>query len=374
MFRADASRSGSRRRRRRWLSLALLLLIGILLGLLAPRAGTTIEFGRKVLFDLEREPAAPQFVASEYHDTHTTLWLLSARAPDGERRKLAEIPHANGWDIEAATSPSAATAAVLAIPPGGWEPANHAALLVVEAQGYRPIASGLDLRGGVVWSDDGRKLIVRRGGELVVLQADTGDQLASWSPIAPITVFAPIAMRGDTLFAALIESGGTSVVRLQLTRGTLTRLEQRQVSEEITRDWRLSPDGALVAFTEQRGLDLSVRVASLTDDVTDAPASWVSRRWTVGDPVGAAGSAHFPQSAAAVWRADGSLEVGSWADAVDGFSLPIAGDAGGEWLALRSVVGSGPGDVAAERLVLRDADGGLTEAPAGFQFVGWWSA
>ena len=350
----------------------LLPLVGLLLGLLAPRSGAPIELGAGAYIASERgNESAPWFVASEYHDTLTTLWLVSADDPDRPRLRLADVPHASGWDIEASVAPQAGVVAVLAIPPGGWNPASHAALLLIDDSTTRPIAAGLDLRGGVVWSDDGRHLIVRRAGAISVV-AGSGREVGSWSPVEVGSAH-PIAMRGDTLWVALVRSDGTFVVNLTLGDDGLSSRGERWISNEATREWTLSPNGARLAFTEQRGVELSVRVAPLSERVD----LWVSNHWTIGELKGATGQtqpAQIASSASPVWRPDGTLDVGRWTDTTEQFTLPVGRDPSGRWLALRSLAGSGPGDVTAERLVLRGPDDTLRETRDGIKFVGWWTA
>jgi len=371
MLRVDTSKFKPRGRRQWfvWLTLALLLIIGTLLGFLIPRADTTIEFGHGSLFRADNEQSAAHFVASEYHGTYTTLWLIAADDLDGKRIKVSDIPHANGWDIAAAVNLNTRTIAALTIPPAGWDPAKHAALLLIDAQGARQVAGGLDLRGGVVWSDDGHRVVVRRDRAIAVIETESGREIGAWLP-PDVRSAHSIAMRGDMLWLALLGSGGTFVAQLQLDGGGLTLLNQQQVSAEMTRDWTLSPDGNQLAFTEQRGLSLHVSVVPTAN--TSEP--WVSKRWLVGDQAAATARRSYVRSASPVWRTDGTLEIGSWSDADERFTLPTAWHESGQWLALRSLSGAGPGDVTAERLVLRGPGNELSEAPEGIRFVGWWAA
>ena len=209
MLRVDASRFKLRGRRRLviWLLLIVLPVVGLLLGLFVPRAGTTIEFGSGSLFESSSGEISPVFLASEYHDTYTTLWLANAHDPD-KRSRLADIPHAPGWDIEASVNPIQPAVAVLAIPPGGWDPASHASLLVISKDGVRHLATNLELRGGLLWSDDGRHLVAQRAGIVLVLDASSGAVVAEWKPTRTHSAH-PVAMTNDTLWVATLHSSGT---------------------------------------------------------------------------------------------------------------------------------------------------------------------
>ncbi len=371
MLRVDASRFKLRGRRRLviWLLLIVLPVVGLLLGLFVPRGGTTIEFGSGSLFESSSGEISPVFLASEYHDTYTTLWLANAHDPD-KRSRLADVPHAPGWDIEATVNPTRPAVAVLAIPPGGWDPASHASLLVISEDGVRHLAINLELRGGLLWSDDGRQLVAQRSGMVLVMDASSGALVAEWKPTGTHSAH-PIAMTRDTLWVATLQSSGTSLAEVQLTESGPVTVERVKLSDGVTRDWTLSPDGSRLAFTEQHGLDLRVRVVpSHYDD-----SHLVSSRWSVAERPSSAEWEDVGPSASPVWRPDGRLDFGLWDEAVSetGFTLPTAWDHSGEWLALRSLDGSGPGRVVGERLAFRGPGDELLEVPDGLSFVGWWA-
>lgn len=357
-------------RRRRVLALSvvsLFLIVGVLLGLVVPSQDNTIELGGASLFPDRQSDDAPIVVASEYHETYTTLWLLDARDPSAQQQRLVNIPHAPGWDIESAAANDQRAIAVLAIPPDGWDPQSDAALMRVDQSGVTQLASGLNLRGGVRWSDDDERLIVHNGGQLAVLDADDGRQLGSWATDRAAVVVESIAMRGDSLWVAMVGADGTSVLRLQLAGGELVELQRVHVSETSTRDWSLSPDGAALAFSEQRGAELSVRVVQLADQSENHR---VSAEWSASIPSSPIAS----PSASPVWRPDGELDYGVWSPSGGEFSLPLSWHADGEWLAMRLLQGDGPGAVESEQLALQGADGSVVRAPDGLRFVGWWAA
>ena len=365
-----------------WPALVLTLATGILLGLFVPRPATTIEFGSKSLLDQSDAHTEPQFVASEYHETFTTLWLRSAGDPSDPGVRIVDIPHAKGWDIEAEVAPGSDEIAVLAMPPNGWDPARHASLLLIDIPRQTDknndppiseLAKGLDLRAGVVWSDDAHHLLVRRDGRIDVLDAKDGRAVAAWAAANPDSA-QPIAMRSNTVWLAQFERGTSFVTQLRLGEDGLTPESQTRISSSPTRDWALSPDSTQIAFTELDGADLRVRVMPLTDD----GKRFVSSHWAY-----AIDRESFVASASPVWRADGTLDVGTWLDSsgsgdledpIAGFTLPLAWDGSEQWLAMRSLSGSGPRAVTDERLAIRGPTGERVEVAAGIKFVGWWTA
>ena len=363
------ARRASRRQLLPWAALFALPLVGLLLGLITPASSTEFELG-------QRDTSAPRLLAGEYSDTSSTLWLLRADDLNGRRWRLADVPHAPGWDIEAAAAPDEPVAAVLSLPPGGWDPKRQAVLdLFSERRAWR-LATGLDLSGGVLWSDSGDHLLVRRDGGLLVLDTEHGDEVAHWSPTGVSSLYA-VAMRGDRVWATTIDAWGTSLVELTLANGGISVRGRTRIADGTTRDWTLSPDGTLLAFSDQRGLELSVRVTALTESRADAPlllssASGAAARMAVADVSEGGG---IPDSASPVWRSDGGLHFGVWKDAADtaGFTLPLGWDRSGDWLAVRWFSGSGPGDPGLERAAVRDTDGNLTSATdEHVRLYGWW--
>ncbi len=378
MLRVDILRFTPQRRGRLglWTLFALLPVVGLLLGLFVPQSNAMIEIGGGRGEPLD-DAAAPLLLAGEYQDTRTTLWLVAANDPTGARQRLADIPHAWSWDIEAAIAPDQRAAAALIIPPGGWNPQRHAALLRIDASTTTQLATGLDLRGGVIWSDDGARIAARRGGAIVVFDASDGTSRTALTAKGAQSLH-PVALRERALWVASIDAAGSHLLQLDLAdridaAGEANPIARRmQISESATREWTISPDGSRLAFTDLRGSRLSVRVIMI-DPIGAAQvdrASTRSTHWS-GDAA--------PDSSAPLWRSDGGLEIGSWRGAASqgGFSLPLAWSNGGRdgdaWLALRSFSGSGPGDAGEERLALRGPNGIERLAPRGFAFIGWWN-
>ena len=359
----------ARRLATRWALLLVLPLVGLMLGLVTPGSTIEIEFG-------QRDGGPPRLLAAEFHDTWSTLWLVSADDLDGSRTRLADVPHAPGWDVEAATAPNKSVAAVLSLPPGSWDPKTQAALDLVTERGARRLATGLDLTGGVVWSDDGEHLLTRRGNSLLALAAETGEELGRWSPSGVSGPYG-VAMRDNRIWVATIDVWGTTLVELELSNGRVAVRGQTRIADGATRDWALSADRSLLAFSVQRGLDLSVRVTPVAGEQPDeglllSSASGSAARMSVADASAGDG---IPNSASPVWRTDGGLHFGSWTESDDrnGFALPLSWDSGGDWLALRSFSGTGPRNPGEERAAVQAPDGSLsTSVDDNLRLFGWW--
>ncbi len=370
MLRVHAPRfRAARRRDAIWLLTPLPLVVGLLIGLFTPQSDANIELGfgaRNAPFD---DSNAPILLAGEYHDTSTTLWLSAANDPSGDRQRLASIPHAWGWDIEAAVAPDQQTVAVLAILPGGADPQRDAALLRVDASSAMLLATDLELRGGIVWSDDGERIVARRAGAIAVFDAQRGTGSTVLTANSAQSLH-PVALRGDGLWVVSIDAAGSHLLQLDAESETNSIIRQTRISEAATREWTISPDGSRLAFTAQHGSRLSVRVVPI-DATQDR---WVSTKWGDNTHRRAGRGDAVADRSSPVWRSDGGLALGNWRDAAveGGFSLPLAWCQDDSWLALRSFSGSGLGDVGEERLTLRGPDGVERLAPLGLAFIGWW--
>ena len=345
---------------------------------------------------------SPQLLISAYADDASTLWLVD---PDDTqvRQQLFPVSHAAGWALDGAVSPAGDRLALLVVPPGGSDPSTDTQLLISDGGEPRLLAGGLDLRGGLAWSGDGSFLLVRRttSGDgaldetgqadsrrpvsaLIEVSADDGRTrvLAQRSDAGGLyPVGRPI---GGATYAVAVGAGGSTLLTIDAT------VRERPLSPVVTRGWSLSPDGGALAYTEQRGLALQVRVARLDDLMLLEPAGLTPAGLeSAGLEAAGSGTATIDDwSASPVWRPDGDLSIGgaggspavagvveAGAPASDGFVLPVAWSAGGAYLALRSFDGRGPGNAGLEQAAVRGADG-ETQSVQGehVRILGWWNA
>ena len=129
-----------------------LILGGLALGLIAPPSSAGSADARA---------AGPHLLVSRYGDDESTLWLIDPAAP-ARRQLWLHVAHAPGWAIEGAVSPAGGRVALLVVPPGARDPGAETQLLISDGGPPRVVADGLDLRGGLAWSADGRELFARR--------------------------------------------------------------------------------------------------------------------------------------------------------------------------------------------------------------------
>ncbi len=330
-------------------------------------------------------PDRGALLISEFHPNASNLYLidpsdLASRAP------YLDVPHATGWEIIGALAPDGTRFAYLVLPPGTYDPSTQAQLALRDHNGLRVLADRLDLGGGLVWSADGSALYARRTAadgvhqSLIEVDAEHGETRTRFEGGESLSLYAVGRPADGPLYVVVIGSNGSKLVALD---GSGRPARSLSLSSGVTRDWALSADGAHLAFTEQQGLQLHVRVVSLRDDTpTLSVASAIAAAPTAGSG-----------SAAPLWHPDGSLSVGTFgakdsssvlrvqaagAAEVDvrpasGFALPVAWSADGRRLALRAFTGRGPGDVGQERAALIGPDGQLHTIEGEFiRVLGWW--
>ena len=373
---------------RRWLlagTAAALILGGLALGLIAPpsSAGSTDA----------RAAAGPQLVVSRYGDDESTLWLIDPAAP-ARRQLWLHVAHAPGWAIKGAVSPAGGRVALLVVPPGARDPGAETQLLISDGGPPRVVARGLDLRGGLAWSADGRELFARRtlpgpngGRRFQLIALDFSD---AGGPDAPVE--RTLLERGDTgglypvgraaggpAYAVAVGAGGSALIAIDDDAidddgGGISVLPFAAV---VTREWSLSPGGSQLAYTEQRGMSLRVMVLDLA-----GPGLRTAQAVEPGPPGG---------SASPVWGPGGTLHAGHFgsgtgggeirsagarvARAVAGFDLPLGWSPDGAYLALRTFDGTGPGNPGAEGVALL-GPGGASQVVTGdgLRILGWWHA
>jgi Tol biopolymer transport system component len=329
-----------------------------------------------------------QLLISEFGDTTDTVVAVD---PDdvAARTTIAAIDHAPGYGVFPVLSPDGQAIAYTGLPAGTAKPAPDvpAQAAVVDVRGnVTLLAADADLLVPPVWSPDSRSIVVRRSVtaadgtgtyELLLLGRDGARaSLTTWrtASLFPIA-FAP---DGSKLYFATLSPSGTDLYTVAADGSGETMIAH--LSDDIARDWRLSPDGGTLAYSVAGGgpqpqvITMTLNLA--TGVAADAVRSPAARRlefnpaWEADGTLTVASVGPQGGSTVSVVAAATAKTLASNADAVD---LPLAWSPDGASLAVRSVDGASLEQATASHVDLVGSDGSRRRVSdnADVLIVGW---
>ncbi len=224
------------------------------------------------------DPIAPRYLYTTLEGTSSGLW--SSTGP----RRLAQIPHRDGYGIKARLSPDGSRLAYTLWPPGDATTPAELWVMRLEDGESRRLLAGVDLPNPPLWSPEGEHLVVRRSTPVALtpglgVRASSGSGASPWSedrlaytlllveqsdgrvthllPEATVQGMYPFAW-GDALYYAVIDRG-TDVFRLEPSSGRVKHL--LRASEGIARDFRFA--GQRMLYNEVTAWGLAPRETRL---------------------------------------------------------------------------------------------------------------
>lgn len=217
---------------------------------------------------------------SEFGDRSDTIVAVDPDNPD-DRRDIATIDHAPGYGVFPVLSPDGDAIAYTALPANAREPSPDTPALsaIVDTGGnIQTLADDVDLLVPPVWDPDGSAIVIRKSTpeensagsfELLLLGRDgSRSTITTWATAA---IF-PIAFSpdGSMLYFAALNNTGSDLYAVAPDGRDERKIAH--LTDEVARDWRLSPDGSLMAYSVAesgptpaivtRTLDLATGVAS----------------------------------------------------------------------------------------------------------------
>ncbi len=329
-----------------------------------------------------------QLLISEFGDTTDTIVAVDPNDVS-VRKTVVTIDHAPGYGVFPVLAPDGTAIAYTALPAGVRNPSPDApaqAAVVDDDGRVKLLADDVDLLVPPVWSPDSRSVVVRKNTpaqgsagsfELLLLARDGARAtLTTWSTAAVFPIaFAP---DGSKLYFATLNNAGTDLYAIAPDGSSETKLAH--LSDEIARDWKLSPDGATLAYSVAetgatpgvvtRALDLGSGRVSDVLAATTGPREEFNPAFRADGKIAVASVKPRGGSAVSVADAGGARDVASNDAAID---LPIGWSPDGGTLAVHSVDGRSPLEAAGSHIDLVRDDGGRTRVSdsADVLIVGW---
>ncbi|MFN8507591.1 MAG: hypothetical protein U0547_08495 [Dehalococcoidia bacterium] len=294
--------------------------------------------------------------------------VFAAPAAGGDPVEVTRVPHLPGYGIKGQTSPDGRLVAVL-VPDAGSaaNPVTSLAVIDLESGASVRLANAVDDALPPVWTRDGARVVFTRSapsGSLSTVSvrsipARGGDEREEFAATA-LGVYPFGVTPAGALASVVIDARGSTLVA--------GGREVALLSSQITRDWKLSPDGSRVAYIETdlaNGLSYHARVFAL-DGAGSATAQALSAQ---GQQLGVAWR---PGTGEAVFGHEPSTNGGSasaQALTAAGFEVPLSYSAGGTG-AVQAWSGSSFAEPGQMQLTLV-RDGQRVALGAGMRFLGW---
>jgi Tol biopolymer transport system component len=338
-----------------------------------------------------------RLIVSEFGDAADTIVAVDPNDVTNGKT-IATVQHASGYGIFATLSPDGQAIAYTALPsddakPGPDSPANAA---IVSVNGdVTPLADDVDLLIAPVWSPDSKSVVVRKNTpvpdaagsfELLLLGRDgSRTTLTTWTTASVFPIaFAP---DGSKLYFATLNGSGSDIYSIVPDGTAETKIAH--LTDQIARDWQLSPDGSTLAYSvAESGGTPSVIAKTLNLATGVAGDAVASADLQSGPP--STGIARGELNPA--WKASGQLTIASLN--LDGGGNALTLDAAGsastitanddridlplDWspddttLAVRAVDGKTPSDVSTSHVELvHDGTRDRVSDSADVQIVGW---
>ncbi|MEX2375931.1 MAG: hypothetical protein WD942_10175, partial [Dehalococcoidia bacterium] len=319
-------------------------------------------------------PGAPRVVFAEFGLNEDRIYSAPADALNN-RTLHATVPHAPGWGLNPAVAIAGALVAYTILPEDSAPDRGASAelwMLDITTQNLTRLARDADLLAPPVFVDDGTALVYRRSQgtaqELVRVSVTELTREVVHREQTSFGIFPLGTARGHDLLFTRISPEGTDLYSVH-PDGAIERLFQ--LSEELARDWHVSPAGDAIAFLApmfdgERAVHRA-RVVALDS----------SNDWTPPVP-GEGTDTALSEQYAPIWSPDGSaITIGQEAPsgsqaaallALDGahellpppeagFDVPLGWSADGRYLMARSFDGVNSNQPGIERTVLIDRTG-----------------
>lgn len=346
-----------------------------------------------------------RLLVSEFGTNADTIVAVDPNDVAGSREVIATIEHAPEYGVFATLSPDGQAIAYTALPVDAPRPAPDAPSIagIVAANGtVTVLADDIDLLIAPVWSPDNASIVVRKNTacddagldcaeypagafELVRLGLDGArSTITSWRSASAFPIgYAP---DGATFYFATLSATGTDLYRVAPDGSGEAVIAH--LSDQVARDWRISPDGASIAYASAESGTAPSVVARVVDLATGAISDALpTDALAIGPPSTGVARGEFNPA----WSPDGALTIaamnldgGSTAvsvgdtglaelsESADQMDLPLEWSPDGAALAIRAVEGDTPYEAGASYVeIVTDTGRARISESSDVTIVGW---
>lgn len=328
-----------------------------------------------------------QLLISEFGEFTDTI--VSVEPDDvSQRTVLATVDHAPGYGIFATLAPDGRAIAYTALPAELREPSPDlpAQAAIIDVNGHVSLLAGdVDLLVPPVWSPDSQSIVVRKNTpsadsagsfELLLLGRDgSRTELTRWTTAAVFPV--GFTLDGSVLYFATLNEDGSDLYSIAPDGSGETLVAH--LTDEIARDWKLSPDGASVAYSIAESgehprmvtMRLDIAAGALTEALPDGTGLEFNPAWRGSDELTVAEVKQDGGGDAVSVATAGAKRALTQND--DTIDLPLTWSPDGETLAVRSVEGAQPYEASESHVELVAPDGTRDRVSdnADVLIVGW---
>lgn len=344
---------------------------------------TTQPAGQASLSALHERSTSALVVYSELGEEADTLWAANPDDPS-DRTQLGRAEHARGYGISPALSPDGGRVAYTVLPAGASLPELW--LLDIDSGDTRRLLAGVDLASTPLWSPDSTAVVVRRSAqvsgdavhvELLRVTLDGDPTTIAAHDRALYVIDAP---PDGAIYYVSLSPAGSDLWRAPASGGAQ---QVAHLSDGLSRDWDLSPDGAQLTYLAQTDGGETTFAAHVLDLASGAT-----------QPVSSAGGPQFSP----VWEPNGGITIGRLGAgggaplridvaggqpvepayplpaAPAGFDVPIGWSPDGDHLAARHFQGATAADPGPSRVEVLGTDGArrALSAISDVVIAGWW--
>jgi len=385
------------------------------------------------------EPTSYRFLYSEFGAEADIIWSIKPDDP-ADRVQVASVPHKMGWAITPALSPDGKKIAYNAMTGDGLFPNADAVTYILDLASGKSelVAEGVDLLTTPRWSPDGGLLFLRRNvdEDVTVILVDLREPEENGEPAAEqdqpppvrtvlrrhesdVLSYIPLGFdaRSATMYFVQVQGGteggsylgrygpatgeavatATAIADATATAAPATPTPTPSpsplpgdvflvLSDQIARDYALSPDAGRVAFLVPGLVQGQFVSRTYVADITSKGVSALPSPagLTLGDQLSPAW--HPDGKSVAIGQLPGGGEPGRVAVVPldggkplflpppdKGFDQPLSWSPDGKFLAVASFSGESLGNPGPSRLVFVSVNGQRPAAPEGAEIgaVGW---